>query len=216
MAEQAEPWTYEQRRPVDTNAGGLGFTAWIFTASGVGTYAALAAGSAPEPWHTIAVALAVGCAMSIPAATWRLLESDRRAFEVTRKREAPGGLEFEQINEQVRPVIQAATGTIRRGRFSLDREMWQRFFSVAQANGGRVTRDAIVAARALPREHYHNWNETRGELQRLGIIDERNAITDTGRAFYAQEVALPYLRVVPRGVPSTNANGRTEHERSER
>lgn len=112
----------------------------------------------------------------------------------------------------VRPVMPTDDNTIRLGRFSLPADMWQRLFAAARANKGRLTRDNIVKARALPRDLYHGdaFQRTLDELKRLGIIDDNNVVTAAGRAF-EQQLRSPHPTAPPSPafVPSTNGNERT-------
>lgn len=123
----------------------------------------------------------------------------------------------------VRPVMPAVDNTIRRGRFALPTDQWLRLFAAARANEeGRLTRDNIVKAKALPRQLYHGdaFQNTLDELKRLGIIDAGNRITAAGHAF-EQEIrsphpAAPYAPAFvqrPNGNERTTANGASQpHE----
>ena len=56
---------------------------------------------------------------------------------------------------------------------------WGALLAAAEANGGRLTRDA--AMKVLPRALYRDWSTTAGELARLGIIDGDGMVTTAGR-----------------------------------
>ncbi len=101
----------------------------------------------------------------------------------------------------------AAGHTIRAGRFSLPATTWAALFDVAEANGGRLTRDAVAAARALPRALYRDWAKTVGELARLGIQYGDGMVTADGWTFAGREDITPppqgsYSHA---GAPSTHA-----------
>lgn len=91
----------------------------------------------------------------------------------------------------VRPFIPSSNGprTIRAGRFQLPAATWRALFDAAEANGGRLTRDA--AAKVLPRAMYRDWATTADELRRLGLIDEAGQVTADGRRFILSDVS-PY------------------------
>ena len=112
----------------------------------------------------------------------------------------------------VRPVMPTVDNTIRRGRFALPADQWLRLFDAAHANNGRLTRDNIVKAKALPRDLYHGdaFQNTLDELKRLGIIDDNNRVTAAGSAF-EHEIRFPHPAAgnVPAFVQRPNGNERT-------
>lgn len=88
----------------------------------------------------------------------------------------------------VRPFVASTDGpaTVRAGRFQLPAATWGALFAAAEANGGRLTRDA--AAKVLPRHLYRDWQTTVGELQRLGLIDHDGQVTAGGWEFARRDV----------------------------
>jgi len=111
----------------------------------------------------------------------------------------------------VRPFVPSANGdaaghTVRAGRFQLPAATWAALFDVAEANGGRLTRDGVAAARALPRALYRDWAATLAELQRLGIVDDDGRVTAAGWEFAGREITPPPHGIdAPAGAPSTHA-----------
>lgn len=92
----------------------------------------------------------------------------------------------------VRAFMPSSAGprTVRAGKFQLPADAWAGIFAAAQANGGRLTRDA--AQRHLPRVLYRQWSETLSELARLGIVDNDGNITAGGWQFANETVGTPY------------------------
>ena len=107
--------------------------------------------------------------------------------------------------ETVRPFVPSSNGTptIRAGRFSLPAATWGALLAAADANGGRLTRDA--ATKVLPRALYRDWSTTAGELQRLGIIDDEGRVTAAGRGMMSGNPPRPTAHYAPTGVHSTHA-----------
>ena len=90
----------------------------------------------------------------------------------------------------VRPFIPSRNPTtLRAGRFQLPAATWAALFNAAEANDGRLTRDA--ATKVLPRAMYRDWQSTLEELQRLGLFDDDGRVTDAGRVFARRDVS-PY------------------------
>ena len=175
-------WTRERRRQGD---GGdlhpfLSAAAWAASVavSGLAVWFFYAdAGRAPL-W----AALCLG-ALAFTVAYPLLLYAHWTGAFYEREREEPVISESEAPS--VRPFVpsQNAPATIRVGSWRLPRETWAALFDVARANGGRLTRDAVTKARALPRELYRDWSATLGELQRLGFVDETGRVTTEGWTF---------------------------------
>jgi hypothetical protein len=117
----------------------------------------------------------------------------------------------------VRPfVVDDSNGhrTIRTGRLDFQPPVWQSLFNRALANGGSITRDDAKDA-GVGRTWYHGegWGKLQQELQRQGIIDARNRITDRGLAWYDEHVPLP-LAAFPARSRRERTNGeRTANER---
>ena len=111
----------------------------------------------------------------------------------------------------VRPFVPSSNGdaagrTVRAGRFQLPAETWAALFATAEANGGRLTRDGVAAARALPRALYRDWAATLAELQRLGIVDDDGRVTAAGWEFAGRDIPPPPHGIdAPAGAPSTHA-----------
>ena len=111
----------------------------------------------------------------------------------------------------VRPFVPSSNGdaaghTVRAGRFQLPSTTWAALFDVAEANDGRLTRDSVAAARALPRALYRDWAATVAELQRLGIVDADGRVTAEGWDFASRDITpLPHGGNAPTGAPSTHA-----------
>ena len=107
--------------------------------------------------------------------------------------------------ETVRPFVPSSNGTptIRAGRFSLPAATWAALLAAADANGGRLTRDA--ATKVLPRALYRDWSTTAGELQRLGIIDDEGRVTAAGRGMMSGNPPRPTGDYAPAGAYSTHA-----------
>ena len=107
--------------------------------------------------------------------------------------------------ETVRPFVPSTNGTptIRAGRFSLPAATWGALLAAAEANGGRLTRDA--ATKVLPRALYRDWSTTAGELQRLGIIDGDGMVTAAGRGMMSGTPPYPTANSAPTGAHSTHA-----------
>ena len=105
----------------------------------------------------------------------------------------------------VRPFVPSSNGTptIRAGRFSLPAATWGALLAAADANGGRLTRDA--ATKVLPRALYRDWSTTAGELQRLGIIDDEGRVTAAGRGMMSGNPPRPTGDYAPAGAYSTHA-----------
>ena len=104
----------------------------------------------------------------------------------------------------VRPFVASTNPTtIRAGRFSLPAATWAALLAAADANGGRLTRDA--ATKVLPRALYRDWATTAGELQRLGIIDGEGMVTANGRAMMSGNPPRPTGDYAPAGAYSTHA-----------
>ncbi len=107
--------------------------------------------------------------------------------------------------EGVRPFVPSTNGTptIRAGRFSLPAATWAALLAAAEANGGRLTRDA--ATKVLPRALYRDWATTAGELARLGIIDDEGQVTAAGRGMMSGNPPYPTSNYAPTGAHSTHA-----------
>ena len=107
--------------------------------------------------------------------------------------------------EGVRPFVPSSNGapTIRAGRFSLPAATWAALLAAAEANGGRLTRDA--ATKVLPRALYRDWATTAGELARLGIIDDEGRVTAAGRGIIGGNSPRPTGDYAPAGAYSTHA-----------
>ena len=104
----------------------------------------------------------------------------------------------------VRPFVASTNPTtIRAGRFSLPAATWAALLAAADANGGRLTRDA--ATKVLPRALYRDWATTAGELQRLGIIDPEGMVTAAGRGMMSGNPPRPTGDYAPAGAYSTHA-----------
>lgn len=119
----------------------------------------------------------------------------------------------------VRPfVVDDSNGhrTIRTGRLDFRPTVWQSLFNRALANGGVITRDDAKDA-GVGRNWYHGegWTALQQELQRQGITDARNRITDRGLAWYDAHAPLP-LAAFPARSRIERTNGeRTANERAE-
>ena len=107
--------------------------------------------------------------------------------------------------EGVRPFVPSSNGapTIRAGRFSLPAATWAALLAVAEANGGRLTRDA--ATKVLPRALYRDWATTAGEFQRLGMIDGDGMVTPAGRGMMRGGSPFRAGDYAPTGAHSTHA-----------
>ena len=105
----------------------------------------------------------------------------------------------------VRPFVASTNGTptIRAGRFSLPATTWAALLAVAEANGGRLTRDAAV--KVLPRALYRDWSTTAGEFQRLGMIDGDGMVTSAGRGIMRGGSPFPTAAYSQLAAPSTHA-----------
>ena len=105
----------------------------------------------------------------------------------------------------VRPFVASTNGaaTIRAGRFSLPATTWAALLAAADANGGRLTRDA--ATKVLPRALYRDWATTAGEFQRLGMIDPEGMVTAAGRGMMSGTPPRPTGDYAPAGAYSTHA-----------
>ena len=105
----------------------------------------------------------------------------------------------------VRPFVASTNGaaTIRAGRFSLPASTWSALLAAADANGGRLTRDA--ATKILPRALYRDWATTAGEFQRLGMIDPEGMVTAAGRGMMSGNSPYPIGHNAPTGASSTRA-----------
>ena len=109
----------------------------------------------------------------------------------------------------VRPFVPSTNPTnIRAGRFQLPAATWAALFDAAEANGGRLTRDG--ASKALPRALYRDWQTTRDELARLGIIDGDGAITPAGWQFYRGTVS-PSPNGAKAAAPTQSTHARRTH-----
>jgi hypothetical protein len=105
----------------------------------------------------------------------------------------------------VRPFVPSSSGaaTIRAGRFALPATTWAALLAAADANGGRLTRDA--ATKVLPRALYRDWATTAGELARLGIIDGEGMVTAAGRGIIGGNPPRPTGDYAPAAAYSTHA-----------
>lgn len=152
-------------------------------ATTIGAAAFVMASGAARHWLWIAALL--GALMFLMALTWRLQVQDEQSV-IERETTI-------EVDDAIRPaIIEGARGnTIRRGNFIMDRKYWQRLYNLAQ-DGRRVTRDAVVAADAMPRELYHAvFDETTAEMRRVGLLDDDNRMTAAWRDFHRSTVALP-------------------------
>ena len=106
----------------------------------------------------------------------------------------------------VRPFVASTNPTtIRAGRFSLPAATWAALLAVADANGGKLTRDPVAKAKVLPRTLYREWSTTAGELQRLGIIDAEGMVTANGRGMMSGNPPRPTGDYAAAGAYSTHA-----------
>ena len=80
---------------------------------------------------------------------------------------------------------------------------WAALLAAAEANGGRLTRDA--ATKVLPRHLYRDWSTTAGEFQRLGIIDGDGMVTAGGLQFLRNDSPFPNGGYSAAGAQSTHA-----------
>ena len=105
----------------------------------------------------------------------------------------------------VRPFVPSSSGAarIRAGRFALPATTWAALLAAADANGGRLTRDA--ATKVLPRALYRDWATTAGELARLGIIDGEGMVTAAGRGIIGGNPPRPTGDYAPAAAYSTHA-----------
>ena len=105
----------------------------------------------------------------------------------------------------VRPFVPSTNpSTVRAGRFKLPAATWAALFNSAEANDGRLTRDA--AAKVLPRAIYRDWQSTLEELQRLGMVDDDGRVTPAGWMFVRRDVSpYPDNAEAPTGAQSTHA-----------
>ena len=113
----------------------------------------------------------------------------------------------------VRPFVPSRnaseSNTIRAGRFQLPAATWSALFALAEANGGRLTRDG--AAKVLPRALYRDWQATIAELQRLGIVDADGRVTVDGWEFARRDV-LPLPRDGDELVTGPRTHARRTHD----
>lgn len=165
------------------------------------------------PWLIICVVLAIGLMAAGGAAFLIMAQAHADYTQLLQSHTVTYADPRPVPVADVRPVIPTDNNTIRRGRFTLPADQWSRLFDAARAHKeGRLTRDNIVKAKALPRLLYHGdaFEDTLAELKRLGIIDSGNRITAAGRAF-EQEIRSPHPAApsAPTFVHSTNGNERT-------
>ena len=80
---------------------------------------------------------------------------------------------------------------------------WAALLAAAEANGGRLTRDA--ATKVLPRALYRDWATTAGEFQRLGMIDGDGMVTPAGRGMMRGGSPFPTGDYAHTGAHSTHA-----------
>ncbi len=184
-------WMRERRR-LDADASDLhpfrSAAVWSMTFGLAVLTAYLARQGAWRP--EVLSALAIACAGFVIAYPVLIYANWTGAF-YEREREEPVSAPPAATAGDLRPFVPSrnAPATIRVGAFRLPRETWARLFAAAEANDGRLTRD--VADDCLPRDLYRNWAETKGELVRLGIIDESGRVTERGWEFYRTEVSPP-------------------------
>lgn len=105
----------------------------------------------------------------------------------------------------VRPFVPSTNPTtVRAGRFQLPAATWAALFNAAEANDGRLTRDA--ATKVLPRAMYRDWQSTLEELQRLGMFDGDGRVTAAGLLFARRDLSpYPDNAQVHTGAYSTHA-----------
>jgi hypothetical protein len=168
------------------------------------------------PWLTISVVLAIGLIFAGGAALAIMAQAHASYTSLLENRTTTYADPRPTPVADVRPVMPAQDNTIRRGRFALPTAMWLRLFDAAERNDGKLTRDNIVKAKALPRELYHGdaFQTTLDELRRLDIIDANNHVTPAGWAF-ERELRSPHpvAPYSPASAPRTNGNERTANER---
>ena len=171
------------------------------------------------PWLIITIALGIGLLFAGATGFGVALDAHRTytrdmAVSVSETYERPAP---PPPPATVRPfVVDDSNGhrTIRTGRLDFRPPVWQSLFNRALANGGSITRDDAKDA-GVGRTWYHGegWGALQQELQRQGIIDARNRITDRGLAWYDEHVPLP-LAAFPARSRRERTNGeRTANER---
>lgn len=182
-------WTRERRR-LDSDSADLHpfLSAAVWSATfGLAVLTAFLARNGV--WRTeLFAALCLACSAFVCAYPVLIYLQFTGAF-YERERETPVAVPAAAVEATVRPFVPSSSGpsTVRVGSWRLPRETWLALFNAAQANNGKLTRD--IADDHLPRNLYRDWRNTKGELMRLGLIDDDGRITAEGWTFYRTQVA---------------------------
>lgn len=196
----AGEWTYEFRRAANVDTGVFRHSLAAGALAGVSTYAALAAHG---PYATPLIALATGGYAALAMLVWRVVESDRRAFEVTRKR-AQDAPEPEPVADErpVRPFVASTNGggvangqTVKVAGIAQPASTWQRLLETAERDGWTISRDAMRQNGGMLRRYVDRWADTVGELERAGMVEKSgNQTRLTEEGIRAIENVAPPLR----------------------
>lgn len=199
-------WTRERRRLDSDSADLHPFLSASVWSAAFGMAALTAHLARAGVWRVeplIAICLAsVAFVMAYPVLIY--LQFTGAFYE--REKETPVVVPVPAADAPVRPFIPSSSGpaTVRVGAWKLAAETWRALFAAAQANNGKLTRDA--ADDVLPREMYRNWAATKSELMRLGLIDDDGRVTAEGWAFYRNQIApSPTGEVTITSAQSTHA-----------
>lgn len=154
-----------------------------------GMFVILALAFLNDPWRGIGGALGAIGVLAGMGSLWLTADAHARYIDVATS-----------VSETYAPPAPSATvrafvpsadapATVLSGRFSLPVATWTALFETAAVNGGKLTRDA--ATKVLPRPLYRDWQETVGELQRLGLIDAESRPTAAAWALVGRRSPFP-------------------------
>jgi hypothetical protein len=191
------------RRPVATNgAGVVSYTALFIILAGGGAYGLL---SAMETGDGRWLALLIASVVGVIVAGWRVRQHDERAFVEEERSVAP-------LKPEAPKTIKSYThmslggGKMTVGRFSFTQAQWHALRSAIITNGDKLLRDPVRRARPMifESDDINNWSGIVEEFQRIGVIDAKQNLTDTGRKFLAGD---PFTTPLPHPA-AMSANGR--------
>jgi hypothetical protein len=198
---------FYERRPVSGNGAHVVLFTLLFVAlSGGGLYGLF---SALETGNSRWFALTFACVIGVFVLGWRVRQHDERAFvEQERATVRP------QPETEVKPIrvythVSNGGGKVTVGRFSFTPGQWHALKSAISKGKGKLLRDPVRQARPhiFDAADIADWPSIVEEFQRLGLIDDRQELTDTGRKFFRSD---PFT--VPMDPPTPGAasfaNGR--------
>lgn len=199
--DKLERVTWERRPVTGNNAHPVGFTLLFFILISLAIFGVLSAlESGDSRWFTLFIA----GVLSLYVLWWRVHEHDARAYIEQERTVTEAELPTPEIrNIKVFTNVSNGGNQIAVGEFSFNREQWHALKTVLFANNNRLIRDRVREARPHIFQPYdiEHWKETCEEFQRLGLIDSRQYLTETGKKFFRGD---PFLR--SSNPPAPNGN----------